>query len=196
MQNLIADLKIDTEYLHYFIHYQQLESNMLDSALQIPARRLTNINTQETFFHYLFLYYSLVPEFSCNKNTISQLKAGGFNVIRNKSVIDSINYLYQEYDLVEFDNRFNETSFWDVAHAVQSIMQLPEPAKNWDDPSVNFIPKERKLFFTNDSREIGRLYNLMGNSTGSFKTCIEHEKEAEKHVTQFISYISEQYHIK
>jgi hypothetical protein len=128
IQNLISDLHADTADLNRSMHYQELQINMLGHALEIPIERLTDINTQDTFFHQIFLFYSLVPTFSPSTNAISQLKAGGFNIMRNEDVRDSINYLYQKYDVVEFNTRYDETNYWDVAHKMQSFMHLPEPA--------------------------------------------------------------------
>ncbi|MFI5185714.1 MAG: hypothetical protein ACHQF0_03265 [Chitinophagales bacterium] len=196
MQNLVSDLRADTANLNYCMYYQGLEYDMLDSALNIPIGQLAHVNTQDTFFHYIFLYYSLVPTFAQSNNTISQLKAGGFNIISNKSVIDSINFLYQKYDLVEFALKYDETNYWDVAHTVQSMMRLPKPAVFWDDPSINAVPRDKEIFLTKDNREIERLYNVLGNSTGSFKTAMKDEEETKTEAIRLIAYLEEQYHIK
>ena len=87
MQNMVADLKADTADLNFSIHYQQLFYNHLDSAFQIPIDRLRDINTQDTFFHHFFTYYSWMQPFIQNDNTITQLKAGGFNLIKNEKAI-------------------------------------------------------------------------------------------------------------
>jgi hypothetical protein len=196
IQNLIADLRADSVNLKLTIADQERENHMLDSALKIPAERLADIKVQDTFFHYVFLYYSSVPIFTPSTNTITQLKAGGFNIMHNQATTDSINYIYQLYSFVEFDNKYNETNYWDVAHKAQSIMRLPEPAVSSHDRSVNMIPDNRRIFLTNDPIAIAQLYNVLGNSIGSFKTAIKAEKDALAKVVRLIAYLRKQYGIE
>ena len=197
IQNLIADLRADTADLSLNINYQGVQSNMLDSAVKIPVERLADINTQDSFFHYIFLYYSYVPTFTASTNTISQLKAGGFNIMNNQSTIDSINSLYQFYDrYVNFDTRYNEANYWDVAHKLEAILQLPQPAVSWDDISIHIIPVNRHVFLTTDKISITQLYNVLGNSIGSFKTTIIAERGALAKATGLIMYLKKQYKIQ
>src|SRR6059058_2997316 len=63
IQNMVADLKADTADLNFSIYYQQLWSNHLDSALQIPIERLTEVNIQDKFFYHFFPYYSWMQPF-------------------------------------------------------------------------------------------------------------------------------------
>ena len=194
IQNLVADLQADTAGLSRNINHLRIQSNMLDSALKIPAERLADINTQDTFFHYIFLYYSYVPTFTANTNTISQLKAGGFNIFHNQSTIDSINSLYQFYDeYVNFGTKYNETIYWDVAHKMETIMQLPKPAVSWDDSLIHIIPVNRRIFLTTDPIAIIQLYNVLGNSVSSFTSSINAEKDALKKSTQLIIYLKHYY---
>jgi hypothetical protein len=196
IQNLVADLQADTADLSLNINHQGVQSNMLDSALNIPAERLADINTQDTFFHYTFLYYSYVPTFTASTNTISQLKAGGFNILHDQSIIDSINSLYQFYDIVNFDMRYNETNYWDVAHKMQTIMQLPKPAVSWYDSSIRIIPVNYPVFLTTDRIAVTQLYNVLGNSIGSFETTINAETDALAKATKLIAYVKKKYNIE
>src|SRR4051794_30180081 len=125
IQNMVADLKADTADLNFSIYYQQLWSNHLDSALQIPIERLTEVNIQDKFFYHFFPYYSWMQPFLQNDNTITQLRAGGFNLIRNDNTIDSINLVYSFYKNVKFGVDFNIVCYWDVVHKAQQLMNLP-----------------------------------------------------------------------
>lgn len=197
IQNLIADLQSDTADLSLNINHQCVQSNMLDSALKIPVERLTDINTQDTFFHYIFLYYSYIPSFLASSNTISQLKSGGFNVLHDQSTIDSINALYAFYDReVNFDTRYDEANYWDVAHKMEIIMKLPKPAISWTDTPVYIIPINRRMFLTTDPIAITQLYNVLGNSIGSFTTTINAETDALAKAIALIMYLKKQYNIK
>ncbi len=197
IQNLISDLQADTADLRLNINYQGVQSKMLDSALTIPVERRADINVQDTFFHYIFLYYSYVPTFTASTNTISQLKAGGFNILRNQATIDSINSIYQYYDRsVNFDTKYNEANYWDVAHKMEAIMQLPKPAVSWTDTSIYIIPVNRRIFLTTDLSAITQLYNVLGNAIGSYTTAIYAETNALAKATSLIMYLKKQYKIQ
>ena len=196
IKNLISDLHADTANLARTIYYQDMDYNMLGHAIRTPIGRLTDINAQDTFFHDVFLFYSLVPTFTPSTNAISQLKAGGFNIMHNVDVMDSINYLYQHYDVVEFNTRYDEATYWDVAHKMQLIMHLPEPALSWTDSSINIIPHNLKIFLANDTLAIAQLYNLLGNARGSLKTYIESEKDGLAKATKLIGYLKNKYGIE
>jgi hypothetical protein len=128
IQSLISDLRADTLGLHYDLIYERLQYRMLDSALEIPIEKLGDPNVQDTFFHYVFLYYSLPEGFNQQENAILQLRAGGFNIISNSSAIDSINHTYSLLDLLKTNLKFFESGYFDFAHAAQNIMRLPKPA--------------------------------------------------------------------
>ena len=53
---------------------------MLDSALKIPIDKLGDLNVQDTFFHYVFLYYSMPEEFNQQENAILQLLENGLMI--------------------------------------------------------------------------------------------------------------------
>jgi hypothetical protein len=193
IQNLVADLESDTTNLGSDINYTIVLSNMLDSALKIAPERLVDINTQDTFFHYIFLYYSLVPGFAPSTNTISQLKTGGFNIMSNQSTIDSINFYYQVADGSVSASKFNVSNYYDVARKMQAMMQLPEPAASDRDTSVSVILLNRRIFLTTDPIAITQFYNVLGNSQGSFKTSIQIEKFALAKATALIMYLKKEY---
>jgi len=116
IQNMVADLKADTAYLNFSIYYQQLWSDHLDSAFQIPIERLKDINSQDTFYYHFLPYYCWLQPFIQNDNTITQLKAGGFNLIRNEEVVDSINLVYNFFRGLQFATDYDKTCYW-ILHA-------------------------------------------------------------------------------
>ena len=135
---------------------------MLDSALAIAPERLSDINVQDTFFHYVFLYYSYIPTFTASTNTISQLKTGGFNILHSDKTKDLINSLYNYYDNnVNFGTKYAEVNYLDVAHKMQSMMRLPKAASSWTDPTVYTIPINRRIFLTTDTVALIQLYNFL-----------------------------------
>lgn len=196
IQSLISDLRADTLGLHYDLMYERLQYKMLDSALKIPIEKLGDMNVQDTFFHYVFLYYSLPAEFRQQENAIMQLRAGGFNIISNSSVIDSINYTYIWLDMLKANLKYFQSGYLDFARAAQNIMRLPKPASTFDDSTLTIIPKNKEIFFVNSNVEKERLYNIIGNSAGSFKTDMIEKEQTNKTATSLIIYLQKQYHLK
>ena len=86
LQNMIVDLKADTADLNFDIYYQQLWYNHLDTALKIPPEQLKDVNKQDTFFYHFLPYYKWMQPFLQNDNTITQLRSGGFNLIKDEHV--------------------------------------------------------------------------------------------------------------
>ena len=152
MQNMVADLKADTADLNFAIHYQQLWYHHLDSALQMPIDRLRDINTQDTFFYHFFPYYSWMQPFIQNDNNITQLRVGGFNLIRNEDTIDSINVVYNFYKGVKFGGDFSIACYWDVVHKAQQLMNLPAPPATIEEVVPKLVFLTLKFLFNITSR--------------------------------------------
>src|SRR4029079_7753991 len=133
IQNMVIDLKADTADVNFAIYYNQLWSDHLDSAVQVPIHRLKNINTQDTFYYHFLPYYCWFQLFIQNDNTITQLKAGGFNLIRDEKVVDSINLVYNFYRNASFNNEYNYTCYWDIARKAQELMDMPVPQTALED---------------------------------------------------------------
>jgi len=196
MQNLVADLKFDTSDLNFAIYYQQLWYNHLDSALQIPIERLGNINTQDTFFYHFFPYYSWMQPFLENDNTITQLRAGGFNLIRDKNVIDSINIVYNFYKNVKFGVDFNIACYWDLVHKAQQLMNLPPPWATIEEVIPKIVPQNTEIFIQYDKSAIKQLYSMMTNSKGTLIGTIVTEKQYREKAKRLLDYLLKKYDLK
>jgi len=196
IQNMVADLKADTADLNFSIHYQQLFYDHLDSALQIPIDRLININTQDTFFYHFFPYYSWMQPFIQNDNTITQLKAGGFNLIRNEKVVDSINLVYNFYRGVKFGVDFNIICFWDIVHKAQQLMNLPAPGATIEETIPKLVLQNTEIFIQYDKPAIKQLYSMMRNANGSLIATIISEKQYREKAEWLLNYLQKEYHLK
>jgi hypothetical protein len=191
----VADLKGDTAYVNYTIYYNQLWSDHLDSALQIPIDRLKNINTQDTFYYHFLPYYCWLQPFVQNDNTITQLKAGGFNFIRNEKTVDSINEVYNYYAGVNFNNEFNYTCFWDIARKAQELMELPTPPKTIEEDIPKNVPRNKEVFIKYDKMAIQQFYNMIRNAKGAMATSILWEKRYKEKAERLLSYLQKEYHL-
>jgi hypothetical protein len=196
VQNIVADLKADTSDLNFDIYYQQLWCNHLDSALQIPIERLRNINIQDTFFYHFFPYYSWMQPFLENDNTITQLRAGGFNLIRDKNVIDSINLVYNFYKGVKFGTDFNLVCFWDVLHKAQQLMNLPTPGTTIEEVIPKLVLQNTEIFIEYDKSAIKQLYSMMTNARGSLSSTIVTEKQYRDKAERLLNYLQKKYELE
>lgn len=195
MQNMVADLKADTADLNFAIYYQQLWYNHLDSALQMPIERLRNINTQDTFFYHFLPYYSWMQPFIQNDNNITQLRAGGFNLIRNENTIDSINQVYNFYKGVKFGVDFNITCYWDVVHKAQQLMNLPPPAATIEEVIPKRVLQNTEIFIEYDKQAIKQLYSMLTNAKGTLFATIISEKQYREKAERLLVYLQMEYHL-
>ena len=196
IQNMVADLKADTAYLNFSSYYQQLWSDHLDSAFQIPIDRLKDINSQDTFYYHFLPYYCWMQPFIQNDNTITQLKAGGFNLIRNEEVVDSINMVYNFFRGVPFATDYDKNCYWDIARKAQALMDLPVPPKTIEEDIPKQLPQNKKIFFQYDNQAIHQLYSMIRNARGSLLTTINQEKLYKEKVERLLDYLQNNYHLK
>lgn len=195
MQNMVADLKADTADLNFAIYYQQLWSDHLDSALQMSIERLRDINSQDTFFYHFFPYYCWMQPFMQNDNNITQLRAGGFNLIRSENTIDSINLVYNFYKGVKFGVDFNITCYWDVVHKAQQLMNLPPPPATIEEVVPKRVLQNTKIFIQYDNPAIQQLYSMMTNAKGTLINTIVSEKQYKEKAERLLNYLQREYHL-
>ena len=193
LQNMVADLKSDTTDLNFAIYYQQLWYNHLDSALQIPIERLRDIPTQDTFFYHFFPYYSWMQPFIQNDNNITQLRAGGFNLIGSENTIDSINLVYNFYKGVKFGVDFSIVCYWDVVHKAQQLMNLPAPNATIEEVVPKRILQNTQIFIQYDNPAIQQLYSMMTNAKGTLLNTIVYEKQYKEKAERLLHYLQKEY---
>ena len=195
IQNMVADLKADTADVNFAIYYNQLWSDHLDSALQVPIERLKDINTQDTFYYHFLPYYCWIQIFIQNDNTITQLKAGGFNLIRDEKVVDSINLVYNFYRNVGFNNDYNYTCSWDIIRKAQELMDMPVPQISIEDNIPNRFLQNQEVFIKYDMSAIHQLYSMIRNAKGALATSILYEKQYKEKAERLLTYLQKEYHL-
>jgi hypothetical protein len=195
IQNLVADLKADTADVNFDLYYNQLWNDHLDSALQVPIDRLKDINTQDTFYYHFLPYYCWVQSFVINDNTITQLKAGGFNFIRNEAVVDSINMIYNFYRSASFNNGYNYTCYWDIARKAQELMDMPVPPTTIVEDVPKHVLQNKEVFVKYDIPAIRQLYSMIRNAQGSLASTIDSEKQYKEKAERLLSYLQKEYRL-
>jgi hypothetical protein len=197
VKNIIADLEKDTTALNRVLSNQGVLQRSMDSASQIPVERLRNIDSQDSFYHYFLLPYSLIETFTPQQNAIQQLKSGGFSVFKNANAVDSISDLYTYYESnLKLDIDYTVSGYWDLAHAAERTMTLPELARSYDDAVLNRIPRKMIIFRNYDEASIQQLYNVIENYNGGYNIYKLEERKYYEKAKKLISYLKKQYDIR
>jgi len=195
IQNLVADLKADTADVNFAIYYNQLWSDHLDSALQVPIDRVKDINSQDTFFYHFLPFYNWLQIFMQNDNTITQLRAGGFNLIRNEKVVDSINLVYNFYRNASFNNNYMNTCYWDIVRKAQELMDMPTPLLTIEENIPKQVLQNKEVFIKYDMQAIRQLYGMIRNAKGSLATAILYEMQYREKAERLLRYLQKEYHL-
>ena len=199
IEGMVRDLKKDTSDLTVLLSQHQLLYNKMDSALQIPVERIKDINTQDTFYHYFLMFNIFAPHCIENTNTITQLKnAGGFAVIKNHDVIDSITSHYNFYEQnLKAESQYLYKEYWDLLNESEHIMKLPASTiVSFDDPVFYIIPKDEKMFLKDDEEHVQPLYNMIAYEKGNLLYFITQENEYRIRAERMIDFLTKEYNLK
>jgi len=197
MEGMLQDLEKDTAGTSGAIVFQDLIIKKMDSALNIPAANLRAIPTQDTFFHHFFYAYSWVGAFNRNDITIAQLKnAGGFSVIRNKTVVNAISELNSFYEFPLQGNISIYTDVWKrLDEFAMQLIRLPAPPSSGDDPLYYSYPHHIEVFTRYDTPLIEQLYSFIQFEKSSIEVIIENEKDYGKKAAKLIELIKKEYNL-
>ena len=196
IENLLIDLQKDTTEIAFTNKFQRYVYDNLDKLSQIPMDRLKNFNTQDTFHHYFLIPYSFLHYFEQRNNTITQLKAGGFNLITGKGVIDSITNLYSYYEMIRHNNQYLDVNYRDLLHIGQQTMKLEKIYPFIDDPSLNEFLQNTEVFIKYDKPLLQQLYNVIGYSKASIINYIGFTEELKGITERLILFLKNKYHIE
>ncbi len=198
MKSMIQDLKRDTAEATQLLAFHSVIFKKIDSALNIPVESLKNIDTQDTFYHHFVFFYSWIAGFTPHDNTITQLKnAGGFNVIHNKMVVDSINELniFSEGNLKS--NKDIYLGQWQRLDefAMQMII-LPKPPDNPQDSVYTAYPHHREMFTRYDRPLLQQLYSFIRFEQSDIEVNMDDEVRYRDEAAQLIKLISKEYNLE
>ncbi len=197
IKSIMRDLNKDRAELSWYLNRQQLCVNKMDSALSILPARLNNVAVQDTFFHYFLHFYTFEYDFTLNDNTYTQLKnAGGFSVILNQKVIDSITGLY-----TFFDNQIKsiDGSYFDYYNKIvqlgTQLMDLPTIPVSTDDTLLTIIPSNKEFFIRVDIPLIRQLYSTIRYEEGSLLYYMKQERIYDDKAQELLQYLKKEYQL-
>jgi hypothetical protein len=198
MRSMLQDLKQDTADITKTIAFQTMILKEMDSALQIPVEKLTNIGLQDTFYHHFVFFYSWISAFSRNDNTITQLKnAGGFNVIHKSAVIDSINSLDAYYTGEVLLNRnFYETRWQRLDEFAMQMIILPSPPIDINDSVYTVVPYKKEMFTRYDRYLLQQLYSFIRFEKSDIEINVFGEQKYRDKAERLTDFITKEYGLK
>jgi hypothetical protein len=197
MEGLVQDLKKDTAEMTQVISLQTYFIKKMDSALGVAAEKLTDINFQDTFYHHFVIFYSFDILFVPHDKTLTQLKnAGGFGVIKNDAVVDSIGELNVFYDQrVKFDGNYYleyENKTIDIGTQLMKMSAL----NNLDDRFSQVYPNHVEMFTRYDHPLIEQLYSWIRNLQACLIVYMSEEQEYREKTIRMIKLINKEYHLE
>lgn len=196
INNLIIDLKKDTTEIVQVNNFQNEIYSRLDKLSHIPIDRLRNFNTQDTFYHHFLKPYSFVYYFIQRNNTISQLKAGGFNLVEDKEVIDSITSLYSFYESIRSNNEYMDANYRELSQIGRKTIKLENIPSFFDDPVFNEVLQNKEVFIEYSRPVLQQLYNVIAFSKASILNYTAYTEEYKRLAGRVILYLKEKYHLK
>ena len=195
IENLLADLKKDTTEIGQVVAFLKDAYNRLDNASKIPIDRLKDFNAQGRFYHYLLVPYSFQYYFTQSNNAISQLRAGGFNLISNRNVIDSVYNLYSFYEAIIVNNEWLDDNAKELNKQVRRIMKITRVPAFINDFMISVIPQNEEIFIHHDRIMIQELYNLIAFHKASLMNYIGYVMEYRRITERLIRYLKNEYTI-
>ena len=197
MESIVADLKQDTSELNSIFLKQKYLVSEMDSALKIPVEKLQDINSQDTFYYHYIYFYSLLSIFKPHDNTLSQLKnAGGFSVIRNADVLDSIGKLNLLYQInLSVDNDYYNQFYSRVLDIGSQVMKCPDFIINLDGSNLK-IQKDSEVFINYNRLLLQQLYSYIHMEKGQILQCIDRQEQYEDKAIRLIKFINRKYNLE
>ena len=197
MESIVADLKQDTLELNSIFLKQKYLVNEMDSALKIRVEQLRDINSQDTFYSHYIYFYSLLSIFKPHDNTLSQLKnAGGFSVIRNSDVLDSIGEISLLYQTsLSTANDYYNQFYLRVLDVGSQVMKCPDFIIKLGGTYLK-IQKDAKVFISYNPLLLQQLYSYIHMEKGQILQCIDRQEQYEDKAIRLIKFISEKYNLE
>ncbi len=197
MESMIKDLKKDTASGNGALAFQAVIIKKIDSALSIPVEKLSDISTQDTFYHHFVYFYSWVITFTRYDNTITQLKnAGGFSVIRKKAVIDSISDLNILYEGFLINSNFYLQRWQRLDEFAMQMIVLPEGSGYIQDSIYTGYPHHAEMFTRYDRPLLQQLYSFIRFEKSDLEVTMYFEMQYRDKAARLIELIKREYHLK
>jgi hypothetical protein len=198
IENLVEDIKKDTAEMSGILYAQGFLHQKMEDALSIPVSRLRNIQSQDSFFHHFFYFYSFVATFTQHDNTYTQLKnAGGFSVVHKKDVIDSISLFYTNYEHdVEHNSIYYIDYYNKIVQIAMQVMDMPEIPSDFNDPMFVNMPDHVEFITQYNIPLLKQLYSAIRYDKGCLQYYMLQEKAYMIEAAKLLRFLNKKYHLE
>jgi hypothetical protein len=188
---MIKNLQDDTAQLKLVISQNRRQLKGIDSIWKVPKTKLTSLAVQDSLFLLTSKYIFYANNFKNNQVTISQLKnAGGYSLIRNTKVLDSI---------AEFESRVRDLDD-EFSYNFASLTKTREYANALFDfsmaRSVWLHPTATPILITNEKDKIYQYYNQCWLTTLGFNGYDQMLNKHYKYSCRLIAYLKKEYDVE
>ena len=186
--SLIKNLEVDTANLKIVIKRSQQQINGIDTLLNIPKNRLTDIKNQDSLQRYTMNYLFYLVDFKNDDITLTQLRnSGGYRLIRKDGALDSIAAFEKNIQYNDDQFTYLSKAFGKTIDAAGFLFDL-KPDRGTR-PGAGSAP----ILITSDKTKIYDFYNkvfLMSESLGSYHNMLQYHL---KYTSGLISYLKKEY---
>ena len=194
--SLIGDLRTDIKRAETYIKYRENKLKMADSLVHLLVSGEYTTAGSETYF--LFIQSMRGWAFIPANGTMQQLKnAGGFRLIRNQSVVDSI----IAYDGLLANQHFQDGVEQNFLQGLRDLTGEIFDAKAFLEtynPSTNEAvrPAGNPKLLATEPAKINKLTTQLIYVMGSTRFSLRDAMNLKENATRLIEFLNEEYHLE
>lgn len=187
---MIKDLKTDTAKLNQTIRMSQWQLKGIDSLRSISRNKLSEINVQDSLYHFTLRYLFALNPFKSADITLIQLRnAGGYRLIRKANAVDSIAKYESTVNMLDIQQSF-------VSAGVTRAIDAANPV--FDFNAFDKFKKNRTstpVLITGDKDKINAFYNQSWMMTVVLENYINMLKDHLQYSNRLMAYLKKTYDI-
>jgi hypothetical protein len=193
-ESLYDDLKKDTVHLTTTIAQQEMLIQKIQNAVDINISSLKDTAYQHLFYSSFIYAYEWVPIFFRNDATITQLKsAGGFNVISNRSLADSVSRLDNYFDRIKYNTEWYVKSCNELLRTSNEFIIIQKISL---DSTVLRLPPDAKIFSNYEERMLVPVYNNLKIQQSMLDILVFQERNYIKKSIAILDLLKKEYDLK
>ena len=196
-ERLAVDLIKDTIRINYLIDQQLVLLEKMNNTLKINSDSINQPLRQRSFYSNFVYFYSWVPVFLRTESTITQLKsAGGFNVISNPYLVDSIGSLDNYYDGIKYNNEWYIKSCESLISVADQFIIIHKMPSEFTDTVFVSLPPGTKIFSNYDTRLAAQLYNKIKIEQSMLDLIVALERRYKSKSGNVLGLLKKEYHLE
>ena len=190
IESLIKNLKDDTATIKTVIDANIAQIKGIDSLQAVTKNNVSDIKVQDSLFYYTTMYLLYDNDFKNNDITLVQLRnAGGYRVIKNNAVLDSIAVYETSLSNMQSQFKFVENDLVKTRDIALEIFDM-SLGRKFATPTQN-IP----VLTTSDKEKISTFYNKCWLTVVGLRGYTNMLTAHKKYLTSFIGFLQKEYNM-